>query len=262
MPLTAHELIPVLLYHAVSDESPADQPGYTVSRRRFTEHVEVMIASGRRPVGFADLAGALRGERKLPPRAFVVTFDDGFPDTPAAAELLQQQGIPSTVYITADRLGDAEAPVSPPTLAALMRMEGVEIGAHSVTHPYLDELDPAALRHEVGESRRLLEAATGRQIATFAYPHGAFDARVRQAVVEAGYTSAAAVKNAIAHLGEDPMAIARWTVRSDTSAQKLATVLEGRGAPVAWQGERARTRAYRSLRRLRRRALPLGRHDG
>ncbi len=88
---------------------------------------------------------------------------------------------------------------------------------------------------------------------SFAYPQGAYDRRVRRAVIDAGYTSAAAVKNAISHANYDPFAIARWTVTAGTPASRLAQILEGENVPRAWPGERVRTRAYRTVRRTRRR---------
>ena len=52
---------------------------------------------------------------------------------------------------------------------------------------------------------------------SFSYPHGCYDHRVRSAVVEAGFRSAVAVKNALSHDHDDPFAIARWTVTAGTS---------------------------------------------
>ena len=129
--------------------------------------------------------------------------------------------------------------------------ERLEIGAHSVSHPRLDELDPRTMAREVGASKRHLEETIGREVTSFAYPYGAYDRWVRDAVIAAGYRSAVAVKNALSHPQDDPYAIARWTVRKTTSAEEIAKVLDGEGA-LAWQGERLRTRGYRTLRRLRR----------
>ena len=77
------------------------------------------------------------------------------------------------------------------------------------------------------DSRAALEELTQLPVASFAYPHGAYDRRVRAAVIDCGYRSAAAVKNAASHLEDDPFAIARWTVSSDTTASRIAEVLEG-----------------------------------
>jgi len=39
----------------------------------------------------------------------------------------------------------------------------------------------------------------------------------------------------------------------------VLAALDGRGAPIAWSGERYRTRAFREYRRLRRRAQGISR---
>jgi peptidoglycan/xylan/chitin deacetylase (PgdA/CDA1 family) len=131
----------------------------------------------------------------------------------------------------------------------------VEVGAHAVRHRRLDELDDRELAEEVGASKAELEALTQQAVASFAYPHGAYDGRVRQVVIAAGYRSAAAVKNAASHHGDDPFAIARWTVTAGTRAARIAEVLEGEGIRRAWGGERLRTRGYRAARRHRRRLV-------
>jgi hypothetical protein len=106
---------------------------------------------------------------------------------------------------------------------------------------------------EVMGSMRWLERGTNRPVYSFAYPHGAYDHQVRAAVICAGYRSAAAVKNAFSHRGDDPFAIARFTVTANTTDQQLAEVLQGKGIPLAWRRERVRTRAHRIARRYRRR---------
>jgi hypothetical protein len=117
----------------------------------------------------------------------------------------------------------------------------------------LDELAPGRLRDEVQGSKADLEDLLQQPTRSFAYPHGDHDRQVRQTVVDAGFDSAAAVKNAISHDRDDPFAIARITVTAGTSAERIGQLLQGRGAPAAWAGERRRTRTYRSYRRVRRR---------
>src|SRR6266536_4973248 len=79
------------------------------------------------------------------------------------------------------------------------------------------------------------------------------DPGVRQVVIEAGFGSAAAVKNAFSHDLDDPFAIARITIMAGTSTKHIGKLLDGRGAPRAWSGERRRTQAHRAYRRMRRR---------
>jgi peptidoglycan/xylan/chitin deacetylase (PgdA/CDA1 family) len=49
---------------------------------------------------------------------------------------------------------------------------GIEIGAHTVTHPILRSIDADAARKEIAASKDALESITKRQISLFAYPNG------------------------------------------------------------------------------------------
>ena len=181
-----------------------------------------------------------------------ITFDDCYDNTPDAIDMLCERGLRASVYVTTGQI-DTKSMIGDEQLRLLGdRSDAVELGAHSVTHPRLDELRPSEVDREVGDSKRQLGQLPGRPVQTFAYPYGAYDRRVREAVIAAGFQSAVAVKNALSHSEDDPWAMARWTVRSTTSAQRIEQILEGRGAPRAWRHERLGTRGYRLVRRLRR----------
>ena len=49
---------------------------------------------------------------------------------------------------------------------------GMGIGAHTVTHPILAQLDRSQMRREIGEGRDALASLVGERIALFAYPNG------------------------------------------------------------------------------------------
>jgi peptidoglycan/xylan/chitin deacetylase (PgdA/CDA1 family) len=255
------DVIPVLLYHSVNDHAkPRDRP-YSVSRACFAAHADAVRASGRMAIRMSELAAGLRSERPLPERCVAVTFDDGFADTYDAVQALLGRDISSTVYVTTGAV-DTRDRLSCGGVAELARCPSVEVGAHGVRHRYLDELDDHELTEEVRGSKTQLEDMTQVPVNSFAYPHGAYDSRAREAVVRARYSSAAAVKNAVSHAGDDPFAIARWTVTHGTPACRIAQVLEGEGLPRAWMGERLRTRAFRTARRQRRRMTTRLDHGG
>jgi peptidoglycan/xylan/chitin deacetylase (PgdA/CDA1 family) len=253
------DIIPVLLYHSVNDRAqPRDRP-YSVSRACFAAHADAVRASGRVAIRMSELAAGLRSERPLPERPVAVTFDDGFADTYDAVQALLRRHMSSTVYVTTGAVG-ARDRLSCAGVWELARLPSVEVGAHGVRHRYLDELDDHELTEEIRDSKAQLEDLIQVGVNSFAYPHGAYDWRAREAVIAAGYHSAAAVKNAVSHAGDDPFAIARWTVTRGTPVSRIAQVLEGEGLPRAWMGERVRTRAFRTARRQRRRmAKRLGR---
>lgn len=244
--------IPVLLYHAVPATPNPDDP-LSVTSDQFAGHIDAIVDSGRTPLSIGEISDGLRGTHTLPDRPVAITFDDGYADTLDAIELLCSRGLPVSLYVTTGQI-DTQGMISYEQLLQLASMpDGVELGAHTVTHPRLDELSLDDVNREILGSKSRLEELLQRPVSSFAYPHGAHDRQVRQAVIEAGFDSAAAVKNAISHSEDDPWAIARWTVDSKTSAERIAQVLDGRGVPRAWERERLRTRGYRTVRRLRRR---------
>ena len=252
----AREPIPVLLYHRIG---AAEDDRFAVAPEQFSEQVRLIAASGRTPVTIGELAAGIQGTRPLPARPVAVTIDDAYEDTPRAVAESLASDVSVTVYVTTGTL-DRPGMLSTSQLRALATMgPKVELGAHSESHPHLDALRPGDVRQELLASKRSLEEVVNRPVETFAYPHGSYDEAVRAAVIDAGYRSAAAVKNAISHPGDDPWAIARYTVTSATTPERLADVLEGRGAPLAWRRERLRTFAARTARRVRRRIAQVGR---
>lgn len=247
------EAIPILLYHSVPRGALDASDPLAVSYEQFASHLDAVLESRRVPLTIGEIAEGLRGERQLPDRAVGITFDDGYENTPAAIELLCARGLRTSLYVTTGQVGD-EQMIDHRQLHDLAECaEAVELGAHTVSHPRLDELSLPAVQREVTASKQWLEQLLERPVTSFAYPYGAHDQRVRAAVIAAGFQSAAAVKNAISHRADDPWAIARWTVDSTTDAERIARVLDGRGVPRAWRRERLRTRSYRTVRRFRRR---------
>ena len=68
---------------------------------------------------------------------------------------------------------------------------GWEVGSHTRTHPRLPELTGAELASELQGSRRDCEHHLGLPCRSIAYPYGAVDERVADAVAKAGYSFAA-----------------------------------------------------------------------
>ena len=69
----------------------------------------------------------------------------------------------------------------------------ITIGSHTVSHPFLTQIDDDELKQEVEISREYLEAVTGQPVNLFAYPTGDYDSCVMGAVERAGYEFAFAV---------------------------------------------------------------------
>lgn len=105
--------VPVFLYHSVSDDPPPWIAPYTVTPATFRRQIDRIVDSGRPVVPLRRLVAAILGGPPLPPRAAVLTFDDGFADFYwTVAPLLAERGLPATLYVT---VGAVHPPGGPPT---------------------------------------------------------------------------------------------------------------------------------------------------
>ncbi|MET9849461.1 polysaccharide deacetylase family protein [Streptomyces ossamyceticus] len=257
-------VVPVFLYHAVSDDPPPWLAPFTVSPRTFTEHLDVIADNGLTVIPLRRLVTALLGGPPPPPRSAVLTFDDGYADfASTVAPLLLDRGLAATLYVTTGAPGGFGRPSGGgpfPYVAALswrqvreLDAAGFEIGGHSKTHPQLDTLPQESVREEVAGCKREIEDVLGHQVVSFAYPHGYSSGAVRARVREAGWTSAAAIRaaSAFSTQRDDPLMFARLMVRADTGRERFMRWTRGEGAPVAPFAEGAATRGWRAYRRTR-----------
>lgn len=94
-----HSRAVILLYHSIADAAPAPY-GITVSPHNFVEHLGVLREMGH-PLSLRELVQAV-GTGRVPHRAVVVTFDDGYADNLLIAQpLLEQFAIPATFFVAA-----------------------------------------------------------------------------------------------------------------------------------------------------------------
>ncbi|MFE2728887.1 polysaccharide deacetylase family protein [Kitasatospora sp. NPDC059327] len=254
--------VPVFLYHSVSDDPPPWIAPYTVTPAAFRRQLDRIVDSGRPVVPLRRLVAAILGGPPVPPRAAVLTFDDGFADFYwTVAPLLAERGLPATLYVTVGAVhppgGRPTGSLFPPAdmlnwrqISTLDAM-GVEIGGHSVTHAQLDTVYGQRCTDEIVDCKRRLEDALGHEVAAFAYPHGYSSPAVRRKVREAGWTSATAVENKFSSGTDSVLRICRLMVRNDTPDHVFEDWVAGRGARIGPVPESLYTRLWRNYRRLR-----------
>ncbi len=93
--------------------------------------------------------------------------------------------------------------------AVEMSRDGIEIGAHTVSHPLLSYENDTAVERELRLSKRTLEEKLGKEVRAFAYPNGDWDERVRRWVEEVGYLCAFTTRPGWYGRGQDPYTIRR-----------------------------------------------------
>jgi peptidoglycan/xylan/chitin deacetylase (PgdA/CDA1 family) len=253
--------VPILAYHSVSSDPPPWIASLSITPAAFRRQLALLAEAEATLLRVSDFVDAIVHGRGLPDRPVLITFDDGLSDFGTNAwPALREAGFVATLYVTTGFLeGLHETPVATrPTGHWLdanalpeLRQQGVEIGGHSHTHPHLDTLSPASARREIEGCKEILERLLHAPVRSFAYPHGFLSRTVRDLVAESGYDSACAVMNTFSSSDDDPLALARLTIRSTTTQSEFAAWLAGRNAPVARRRELLRTRAWRTYRRGR-----------
>lgn len=104
---------------------------------------------------------------------------------------------------------------------------GMTLGVHSRTHRALPTLGDAELRDELVTSREVIARETGTTPEFFAYPYGAWNSRVREAVRAAGYRAAATLDYGLNRAGADLLALSRVNVPAGISNAALEAWLAG-----------------------------------
>jgi peptidoglycan/xylan/chitin deacetylase (PgdA/CDA1 family) len=95
----------------------------------------------------------------------------------------------------------------------------IEIGAHGVSHAPLPGLSRARQLDEALRSRLELEGLVGKDVASFAYPHGAISTDTLEVIREAGYRVACCSKSDVATPASAELALPRlWVGNLDGPA--------------------------------------------
>ncbi len=196
---TQHKInakIPILMYH----KTPAN----------FENQLEVLEAKGYTTIHMRELEQILQGESVGPPKPVVITFDDGFANQMSAFEQLQKHHMQATFYVIIggqlsqgclglerSRHDCGDDYLNWQQVKTMAESDLVEIGSHTFDHPDLPTLSPAEQQHQIFASKHYLEQKLGREITTFAYPYGKFNASIAQLVHNAGYQSAVSTNGGI-----------------------------------------------------------------
>lgn len=222
---------PVLMYHHVQElkgEPARDWLRYTVSPGSFAAQLDWLKTKGYQTVTGAALVRALRGggERSLPSKPVVLTFDDGWAccfDTVFPA--LARRGMVGTFFVYPSGVG-SPGYVTWGQLAE-MRSAGMDIQAHSMTHPHLPALGAGAAREEIERCRAVMGERLGESPTVFAYPFGEYSAEVIAAVRRAGYLGAFSTDMGVEHGQNEAFRLKRVMVTYPDELEVFARAVGG-----------------------------------
>ena len=200
----------IFCYHLLVDK--VRYPGTEITPAAFEAQMKQLKDRGITVISLQDLLAWKRGEKNIPPRCAVITFDDGYKSQYEVAwPILKKYGYPFTMFIYTEgvrggSLGGGGA-ITWEQLAD-MRDNGVDIEAHSATHQDLREghtitlVGPGGkktrtkltgpqyeqwMQNEVVGSKQLLEQRLGIKVNCFAVPFGNYNDHVKEIARNTGY---------------------------------------------------------------------------
>lgn len=256
--------VPILLYHSIDDAFSAAYRRWAVTPARFDAQLRWLKSAGYTAVTISSLVAAYRGDTDMPERPVAITFDDGLRDfVTGAMPILDRHALPATLYVATDyiggtsrwlaELGEGDRPMMSWDDVRAVARAGIELGAHTATHPEMDVLTPGEARKEIRTSKARIEDALDDAVRTFAYPHGYASRKTRSLVAEAGFESACRVRHALSSPTEDPFALSRVIMTEDILDDDMeALFADPPGLPVAPPVDRFLARPWRLARRVKR----------
>jgi peptidoglycan/xylan/chitin deacetylase (PgdA/CDA1 family) len=189
----------ILGYHGVADSARRDDLFMLqLAPARFRAQLLEFLAAGFRFMTVAELA-LLADGREPPPGIAVVSFDDAMRNNiTTALPILRDLGISATVYVPTGWLGGRSPWIGPGGDGAIMTAEelcelaaaGWELGAHTLDHVDLSQLDYAAARREIEASCTALAHLCATEVRTLAYPFGHYGPAAVAAARDSGLLAA------------------------------------------------------------------------
>lgn len=200
----------IFCYHRLVDK--VRFPGTEITTPAFEAQMKALKDRGITVISLQDYLAWRRGEKNIPPRCAVISFDDGWKSQYEVAwPILKKYGYPVTLFIYTEgvrggSLGGGEA-ITWEQLAD-MRDNGVDIQAHSATHQDLREghtimvPEPGGKRtkkkltgaeyeqwvqSEVVGCKQLLEQRLAIKANCYAVPFGNYNEHVKEIARNAGY---------------------------------------------------------------------------
>jgi peptidoglycan/xylan/chitin deacetylase (PgdA/CDA1 family) len=192
--------VAILGYHKVGPPARGGwETWYYVPEDVFAAHLTALRDGGWQPVDGATFLRGLAEPGKLPERAALITFDDGYRSVlEVALPWLERFGFPGVLFVPTDFVGgtnlfdavsEPEEPLCDWGELRELERRGVAVESHAASHRTFSELTSSERALELERSKDVLEAELGQTVQLFAYPYGD-DGGAAAQVEEAGYSAA------------------------------------------------------------------------
>ena len=175
-------VIPVLMYHSVSNDPETDAHPYfwvNTTPERFDSQMRFLKENNYDVISLSHAVEFLYGAGNKSDKHVsyvVITFDDGFRDFYLNAfPILQKYGFTATVFLPTNYITDhtkkmaGKEHLSWDEVAELYK-HGISFGSHTANHPQLKSLNRDDVNFEIRHSKQIIESKIGAPVDSFSYP--------------------------------------------------------------------------------------------
>jgi len=218
--------IPILMYHSIESMPKSTRMrSLHVSPKRFNFQMWMLKILGYKGLSLRHLKPYLDGKKTG--KVVGITFDDGYQNNLFnAAPILLKNNFSSTCYLVSKKIGlsniwDIPKGVTQSTLMNHQEIQewidlGMEIGAHTLTHPDLTNLTVAQAKQEIEECKNELEMLYRLKVNAFCYPYGRYNDTSVKLVKNAGFSTATSMNRGRAGLGSKKLELPRIPITHHT----------------------------------------------
>ncbi|MBD2751420.1 polysaccharide deacetylase family protein [Spirosoma validum] len=193
--ILARPQVPILCYHQVRDWRASDSKSakdYIIPVAAFKEQMQMLADSGYHTILPDQLYAYMTTGAPLPPKPFMLTFDDGDLDQyEVAAPELEKHGFKGTFFIMTVAIGRrGKQPYMDKTQIKDLADRGHTIGAHTWDHHNVKKYQGDDWKIQLEEPKAKLETITGKPVRYFAYPFGLWNKPALPEIQKRGYAAA------------------------------------------------------------------------
>ncbi len=227
---TNEKNIPILCYHRVI---PNPTSSYDLTPEQLEAHFQYFQSNGYTPITASQFLEYRKKPALFPQKPIVLTFDDGSKSHyTQVLPLLKKYGFKATFYIFTNAMkGSKERWLTWDEVQEISQA-GMDIGSHTVSHPYLtardkmnDEQYQAWLEKELAQSKKILEEKLKISVNTLAYPFGLYDNEVEAAAIRAGYKGMLSINMGLNQPRENPFRLKRRLMVNSMGPKSLTNIL-------------------------------------
>ena len=195
-----YRVIPILCYHQFTAGDTTRQQ-LEVSEVAFREQMTYLRDNDYQVIPLAHVVDILDGKRPMPPRAVVITVDDGYRSFyDYAWPILEEFGYPATHFIYTDFIGGSKA-LTWEEIEEIAASGLVDFQSHGKSHTRLSRLPGEAsreayrerLQEELDASGNVFDKRLGAAPVMLSYPYGDSSDMAVELLAEADYQLAATV---------------------------------------------------------------------